>query len=99
MREYCAGCKRRHEDTNWRLKGYDTKNGTRTGWFCSRWFKPRRFAYESFKCAKIRAEHEKEIAQPFDHGEPSKKFVKMYRDEPDKLERIYSKDQLKKLEK
>jgi len=98
MEKYCEGCGESHEDFNWLYRQYEVSEDKYAwGFFCRRFHKPTRFVYHSQKCDWEREKHIKDITQPFEHDEPNPKFAKMYQDEPDKLKKIYSRNQLKKV--
>jgi hypothetical protein len=98
MINYCCGCKVRHSDFNWVLRPYEYEEKKfKLGYFCRKWHKPSRTIIHSQKCDWEREKHIKDITQPFDHEEPNPTFAKMYKDEPEKLKKIYDKKQLKKV--
>ena len=98
MKMYCDGCKIEHEDYGWVYREYQVSEEERKyGHFCSKFHKVTPFHYHSWNCDYIREKHAKDIEQPFISGEPNKKFADMYKNEPEKLTKIYDNKQLKKV--
>ena len=90
----CKGCNRKHDDFNWKHTSYEFEDGKRSGWFCTKWFKPsgaKEWVPERIK--QDRKKFAKDMIQPYRGGEPNKEFVKEY---PRESERYFTEKQIKK---
>lgn len=89
----CAGCKKEHEDTNWKHTTFEFEDEPISGWFCSKYFKPSRTEFVPERIKEQRKQFKKDLVQPFRGGEPNKEFVKEY---PHESKRYFTDKQIKK---
>jgi len=109
MKQFCWGCQTIHEAQGWKGKTIEiAENKTKFVWFCDKWYKisyPKDFTRSIPHKQKIewdQQKHAKDNEQPWVHTKKgwktNPKFVKMYKDEPEILDRYFDKDEQKKAE-
>jgi hypothetical protein len=90
----CQGCEREHEDWAWKNTTYTFPDGSRSGWFCTKWHKPRKSAEKVPEHVKQqRIENANDMVQPWRQGEPSKEFIDLY---PSEAKKTFTEKEIKK---
>ena len=90
---FCAGCGKRHEDYSWKNTTYNFEDGQRTGWFCTRFFKPsksREWVPDSLKQDRIK--YAPDTVQPFRGGKASREFLERY---PEQAKKTFTPKEMK----
>ena len=70
-RNNCVMCGNKHDDYAWKNK----KWGDKSGWACSKWFKPRLHEHTTQQIKDDRAKYFNSTVQPYREGELSKEYL------------------------
>lgn len=83
MTEYCSGCQKKHDDSNWLSRLVDNE----MRYVCSQHFKPWSPEFVPQSLVNERKQHIKSMLQPWREGEPSAEFMEAY---PERAKKMFT---------
>ena len=74
MISYCNGCKKKHDDFQWKA----TWQTDKIVYYCSKFFKPQNIEHIPQSMKTAREKYVKSMLQPWRSGEPSAEYIEAY---------------------